>query len=667
MYIISNVKDIYEEDFIKDKSLEIFPNSVLIKYSNFKNKEEKVLYNYSETQALQDGLLTKIFYVAEELKRKSEINVENDLKEILVQNENLSIEELQELHQKATSQAIIKDITSSYIENKIIIYTKYENCIHYLEELSKFKTVATTSVSDYMKENETIQNLKRENGTIENYKKESLNDFNNDNLEILVVSSLEELQKIVTPNVTKIYKDIPINVKILQEITEILSKKNKNKNIGILIDFAKNNELIANYKKESQNVQDISILINKTRVLLLDLVSKANKIEEKLKENKSINNILTIIEIEEYQILVKSLIEKLFFLFSSEKQIEKIPKDKIKIYKESLKMILKLLDKISVIYAKEIEDPNQIEKLCKIMGIENFAFTVISKNDIIQYPNLSGTWKELKFCQKVEALKNRLKIYMFYSDKTTLDMVESDYIEGKIDKTTYFNYIEKFKEDYVRKVINKKIPTEIKKSRFSEILYENIKNKMYLKALNVNSEEILINLILNLKQDITQEIKINWKQNLFVRKKVRLIIIEELYMRMEMGEISIPEETFDTFLEEIEKIALETLDVTNTENKDKFYYIKKKNAFAMGKRVGDKFLVLKNSTTVEGYSQKMNGGYLLLIKELSDKEIIKNDKFVKDYLFSSSSAAANVILGRSANGRIEWKDEFGKTLAENEM
>ena len=151
MYIISNVKDIYEEDFIKDKSLEIFPNSVLIKYSNFKNKEEKVLYNYSETQALQDGLLTKIFYVAEELKRKSEINVENDLKEILVQNENLSIEELQELHQKATSQAIIKDITSSYIENKIIIYTKYENCIHYLEELSKFKTVATTSVSDYMK------------------------------------------------------------------------------------------------------------------------------------------------------------------------------------------------------------------------------------------------------------------------------------------------------------------------------------------------------------------------------------------------------------------------------------------------------------------------------------------------------------------------------------
>ena len=414
-------------------------------------------------------------------------------------------------------------------------------------------------------------------------------------------------------------------------------------------------------------MQDISILINKTRVLLLDLVSKANKIEEKLKESKSINNILTIIEIEEYQILVKSLIEKLFFLFSLEKQIEKIPKDKIKIYKESLKMILKLLDKISVIYAKEIEDPNQIEKLCKIMGIENFAFTVISKNDIIQYPNLSGTWKELKFCQKVEALKNRLKIYMFYSDKTTLDMVESDYIEGKIDKTTYFNYIEKFKEDYVRKVINKKIPTEIKKSRFSEILYENIKNKMYLKALNVNSEEILINLILNLKQDITQEIKINWKQNLFVRKKVRLIIIEELYMRMEMGEISIPEETFDTFLEEIEKIALETLDVTNTENKDKFYYIKKKNAFAMGKRVGDKFLVLKNSTTVKGYSQKMNGGYLLLIKELRDKEIIKNDKFVKDYLFSSSSAAANVILGRSANGRIEWKDEFGKTLAENEM
>jgi hypothetical protein len=37
-------------------------------------------------------------------------------------------------------------------------------------------------------------------------------------------------------------------------------------------------------------------------------------------------------------------------------------------------------------------------------------------------------------------------------------------------------------------------------------------------------------------------------------------------------------------------------------------------------------------------------------------------RFASDYLFSSPSSAAAVLLGRSANGRIEWKDENGKTL-----
>jgi hypothetical protein len=34
----------------------------------------------------------------------------------------------------------------------------------------------------------------------------------------------------------------------------------------------------------------------------------------------------------------------------------------------------------------------------------------------------------------------------------------------------------------------------------------------------------------------------------------------------------------------------------------------------------------------------------------------------QDYLFDSPSTAAGVLLGRSANGRIEWKNEQGQTL-----
>lgn len=38
--------------------------------------------------------------------------------------------------------------------------------------------------------------------------------------------------------------------------------------------------------------------------------------------------------------------------------------------------------------------------------------------------------------------------------------------------------------------------------------------------------------------------------------------------------------------------------------------------------------------------------------------------FAQDYVFSSPSTAAAVVLGRSANGRIEWKDAGGRTLKE---
>lgn len=36
--------------------------------------------------------------------------------------------------------------------------------------------------------------------------------------------------------------------------------------------------------------------------------------------------------------------------------------------------------------------------------------------------------------------------------------------------------------------------------------------------------------------------------------------------------------------------------------------------------------------------------------------------FTQDYTFSSPSTAAGVVLGRSSNGRVEWKDARGRTL-----
>jgi hypothetical protein len=42
----------------------------------------------------------------------------------------------------------------------------------------------------------------------------------------------------------------------------------------------------------------------------------------------------------------------------------------------------------------------------------------------------------------------------------------------------------------------------------------------------------------------------------------------------------------------------------------------------------------------------------------------KSYTFTQDYEFNSPSTAAGIVLGRTANGRIEWKDAKGVTLKE---
>ncbi len=51
-------------------------------------------------------------------------------------------------------------------------------------------------------------------------------------------------------------------------------------------------------------------------------------------------------------------------------------------------------------------------------------------------------------------------------------------------------------------------------------------------------------------------------------------------------------------------------------------------------------------------------------RELQLSGVIKDGKFLRDYVFNSSSTAAKHILARSANGNVEWKPENGQTLGD---
>lgn len=71
--------------------------------------------------------------------------------------------------------------------------------------------------------------------------------------------------------------------------------------------------------------------------------------------------------------------------------------------------------------------------------------------------------------------------------------------------------------------------------------------------------------------------------------------------------------------------------------------------------------------TVPSMQQHVRGMYDLR-QELINNGVLQTDngnyKFAQDYAFNSPSTAAAVVLGRSANGRIEWKNAGGKTLKE---
>ena len=69
---------------------------------------------------------------------------------------------------------------------------------------------------------------------------------------------------------------------------------------------------------------------------------------------------------------------------------------------------------------------------------------------------------------------------------------------------------------------------------------------------------------------------------------------------------------------------------------------------------GDKFVVLTGSRISNDVTDGFQQTYLDLRNSLIADGTIADGVFTKDYTFGSSSAAACVVLGRSANGRKEW-------------
>lgn len=95
-------------------------------------------------------------------------------------------------------------------------------------------------------------------------------------------------------------------------------------------------------------------------------------------------------------------------------------------------------------------------------------------------------------------------------------------------------------------------------------------------------------------------------------------------------------------------------------------FIKSKGVEARGYETAQGFLVESGAGAVVADTPTLHPYMSEIRKQLREQGILVEAEghlqFTQDYLFSSPSTAAGVVLARSANGRTEWKDVTGKTL-----
>ena len=112
---------------------------------------------------------------------------------------------------------------------------------------------------------------------------------------------------------------------------------------------------------------------------------------------------------------------------------------------------------------------------------------------------------------------------------------------------------------------------------------------------------------------------------------------------------------------------IDTSVVENENSGEVFYIVAARGADAKGFLVPDGFMVIKGSKIAKDTAPSIANSLLNLRNKLLEKNIINQDfVFVTDYMFTSPSLAASIVMGRNANGRTEWKNINNKSIKDIE-
>ncbi|WP_439505520.1 GIY-YIG nuclease family protein [Sediminibacterium sp.] len=118
------------------------------------------------------------------------------------------------------------------------------------------------------------------------------------------------------------------------------------------------------------------------------------------------------------------------------------------------------------------------------------------------------------------------------------------------------------------------------------------------------------------------------------------------------------------------KVFDDKREIKSIQKHETFFIKASRGADAMGEPTSEGFVVFKGSKASATTVNSISIPFLNLRESLIDKGILQLTEdvlvFTEDYVFSSPSTAAVMVMGRNANGPLEWKLINGKTLKEFE-
>lgn len=172
---------------------------------------------------------------------------------------------------------------------------------------------------------------------------------------------------------------------------------------------------------------------------------------------------------------------------------------------------------------------------------------------------------------------------------------------------------------------------------------------------------------------------IRYLENRFVEiaraSKRYLVLTKNTYRNtvMEESQIAVMEEFVDNVKILINALGYKVLepfaqvDSSTAAVDDELLYITSGSVNATGKVTSEGFVVFAGATLNEKTSVKsLSAGMQKQRQKLLDSSKVDDLVTTEDILFSSSSAAADFILGYSVSGPRSWKNKEGKTLKEIE-